>query len=47
MFFFFSGEQQKFRLSQIIFAAGGLGSHVTITFRDKSRYDLIVFFFVI
>ena len=32
---FFSGEKQKFRTD-------GLRSHVTITLRDKSRYDLIL-----
>ena len=37
---FFSGEKQNF-VYQIL-AADELRSHVTITLRDKSRYDLIV-----
>ena len=36
-FFFFSGEKQNFFL-----ADDELRSHLTMTLRDKSRYDLIV-----
>ena len=39
---FFSGEKQKSRLSQRFWPPTGLRSHVTITLRDKPRYDLIL-----
>ena len=42
--FFFFWRATEISFVTNILAAGGLGSHVTITFRDKSRYDLIVFF---
>ena len=40
--FSFSGEKQKFRLSQRFWPPTGLRSHVTITLSNKSRYDLIL-----
>ena len=39
---FFSGEKKKISFITKILAADGLRSHVTITLRDKSRYDLIL-----
>ena len=39
--FFFWREIEISFISKIL-AAGGLRSHVTITLRDKSRYDLIL-----
>ena len=38
---FFSGEKQISFIKKIL-AADGLRSHVTITLRDKSHYDLIL-----
>ena len=40
--FFFSGGKEKILLPQRFLAADELRSHVTITLRDKSRWDLIV-----
>ena len=43
-FFFFFWRATEISFVTNILAAGELGSHLTITFRDKSRYDLIVSF---
>ena len=42
--FFFFWRATEISFVTNILAAGELSSHLTITFRDKSRYDLIVSF---
>ena len=44
VFFFFFWRATEISFVTDILATGELGSHLTITFRDKSRYDLIVSF---
>ena len=44
VFFFFFWRATEISFVTNILATGELGSHLTITFRDKSRYDLIVSF---
>ena len=44
---FFFLERNRISFITKILAADELRSHVTITLRDKSRYDLIVHFFLL